>query len=226
MPTLTFERESTTSKTVPFEARQLIVGGMSGRDRAAVQHHIDELVELGITPPSSIPVYYRASAEIITQTNHLQVLGPDTSGEVEFALLAFDDGLWFTVASDQTDRKAEAISIALSKQLAGKVLGRTAWRVDDFADRWDSLEMRSWATIDGEKVLYQETALGDILTPADLIAQYGADRLAPGTVMLSGTPAAIGGIRPADRFDMEIVDPTTGRRIDHGYTIEALPVVE
>ena len=65
-----------------------------------------------------------------------------------------------------------------------------------------------------------------ILSPSELIRQYtGGDTLPVGTIMMSGTPAAIGGIRPAGRFDMEIADKLGTRRITHGYTIEVLPVV-
>jgi hypothetical protein len=231
MPVLTFDRISkgpsdVATETVPLQATNLVLAGWTGRDQAAVEHHIEELKELGVTPPSNTPVFYRTSAELITQTDHMQVLGPDTSGEVEYVLLAFDDGLWFTVGSDQTDRKAEAIGVALSKQLASKVLARTAWRLDDYADSWDALMIRSWATISDTKVLYQEAALGTILSPSELIRKYtDSQSLPPGTVMMSGTPAAIGGIRPADRFDMEISNDADGDKLSHGYTIEVLPVV-
>jgi hypothetical protein len=32
-------------------------------------------------------------------------------------------------------------------------------------------------------------------------------------------------VRPADRFEMELSDPKTGRAIRHGYAIDALPVI-
>ncbi|MFT7574370.1 MAG: hypothetical protein ACI9XZ_000739 [Alphaproteobacteria bacterium] len=228
MPTLTFNcvTNNSASKTVTFESSNLVLAGWTGRDRAAVEHHIEELKELGVAPPSSTPVYYRTGVELCIQSEHLQVLGPDTSGEVEYVLLSMDDGLWFTVGSDQTDRKAEAIGIALSKQLAAKPMAKTAWRVADFAEIWDALMIRSWATINGEKVLYQEAPFGSILSPAELIRNYnGSDTLPVGTVMMSGTPAAIGGIRPAERFDIEIADKLGTRRINHGYDIEVLPVI-
>jgi len=227
MPTLTFDRISKNqTESVSLNATNLVVAGWTGRDRAAVEHHIEELKALGVAPPSATPVFYRTGVELAVHTDHLQVLGPDTSGEVEYVLLSFDDGLWFTVGSDQTDRKAEAQGVALSKQLAAKVFASTAWRVADFAEIWDALMIRSWATINGEKVLYQEAAFGSILSPQELIRQYtGGDTLPVGTVMMSGTPAAIGGIRPAERFDMEIADKLGTRRLSHGYSIEALPIV-
>jgi hypothetical protein len=160
----------------------------------------------------------------VSQTDRLEVLGPHTSGEVEYVLIAMKDGIWVTVGSDQTDRKAEAHGVALSKQLAGKVLGRTLWRLDELLGRWDSLVLRAHATIGGERVLYQEGNLALMRTPDDLMQRYGAP-LRPGTVMMSGTLNAIGGIRPGSQFDMRLEDPATGHAIAHAYDIVELPVV-
>ena len=135
-----------------------------------------------------------------------------------------DDGLWVTVGSDQTDRKAEQYGVALSKQLAGKVLGRTLWRLDELRDRWDSLVLRAHVVINGERVLYQEGALALMRTPDDLIQRYGA-ALTPGTVMMSGTLNAIGGIRPAARFEMQLQDAQGKRAITHAYDVSELPVI-
>ena len=60
--------------------------------------------------------------------------------------------------------------------------------------------------------------------PDDLITRYGSP-LAPGTVMFCGTLSAIGGIRPASRFEMELEDPVLGRTLRHAYAIDVLPVV-
>jgi hypothetical protein len=43
--------------------------------------------------------------------------------------------------------------------------------------------------------------------------------------MFCGTVGAIGGIRPATRFDMELEDPVRKRKLSHGYDVVALPVV-
>jgi hypothetical protein len=129
-----------------------------------------------------------------------------------------------TVGSDQTDRKAEQYGVALSKQLAGKVLGRTLWRLDELRDRWDSLVLRAHVVIDGERLLYQEGALALMRTPDDLMHRYGKP-LKPGTIMMSGTLNAIGGIRPASRFEMQLQDPAERRSITHAYEIGDLPVI-
>ncbi len=227
MPVLTFERRSGVARDrVSFTANQLVVAGWTGTDEKGLLHHIEELAALGVPRPSSVPVFYRNAVSNVMQVDRLQVLGPDTSGEVEPVVLAMDDGLWLTVGSDHTDRKAEAMGIALSKQLCAKVIGTVAWRLDDVAGRWESLIVRAHATIDGKRVLYQEGTLKSLRHPSDLIARYAGGKPLPvGTVMMGGTMSAIGGIRPASRFEMELEDPASGERITHAYDIEALPVV-
>jgi hypothetical protein len=43
--------------------------------------------------------------------------------------------------------------------------------------------------------------------------------------MFCGTLGAIGGIRPASRFEMELEDPVLERTLRHAYAIDVLPVV-
>src|SRR3954462_4476364 len=159
----------------------LIVAGWTGRDEAALRHHIEELAAIGVPRPSSVPVFYRNAVSNIVQTDRLEVLGPDTSGEVEPVIVALNDGLWIGLGSDHTDRKAEAMGIALSKQLCGKVISAALWRFEDIAAHWDSIVIRSYATIDGERTLYQEGPLSLMRDPVDLMARYGRPFVA-GTV--------------------------------------------
>ena len=211
---------------IGFAIDSLIIAGWAGRDAAAIAHHIEELAALGVPPPSATPLYYRVAAQTLTQADRLVVLGPDSSGEVEPVAIAMADGLWIGVGSDHTDRKAETAGVALSKQLCGKPLGRQLWSYADVEGHWDNLILRSWATIDGKRVLYQDSTVANLRAPRDLVRQYaGADTLSPGTVMFCGTPATIGSIRPAARFEMELHDPVLKRSLMHGYDIDVLPVV-
>jgi Protein of unknown function (DUF2848) len=204
----------------------LIIAGWAGRDEAATQHHIEELAAIGVPRPSSVPVYYRVSAANLTQADRLVVLGPDTSGEVEPIVVSLADGLWIGIGSDHTDRKAETAGIALSKQLCGKPIGTTLWRLEDIEEHWDSLALRAWVTIASNRVLYQNGLLTTLRTPRDLIECCPqGPKLMPGTLMFCGTLTAIGGIRPATRFEMELEDPVLGRRMRHAYDVESLPVV-
>ena len=196
---------------------QLVIAGWTGRDEQALRKHIRELEELGVKPPKTTPIFYRVAADLLTNASAIQVSGPDTSGEAEFVLLAKPDGLWVTVGSDHTDRKAETIGVSLSKQLCAKPIARDAWRYDDVKDHWERLVLRSWA--DGE--LYQEGPVTAMRAPEDLLSRYP---LKPGWVMFCGTLAAKGGIRPASVFRMELEDPVRKRKLAHEYRIDVLPV--
>jgi hypothetical protein len=224
---LKFERIARTGRDrIAVEIDHLVIAGWAGRDAAAIEHHIEELAALGVPRPSTTPVYYRVSAATLTQAERFVVLGPESSGEVEPVVVSLADGLWVGVGSDHTDRKAEAVGIALSKQLCGKPVSRQLWRYEEVEPHWDQLILRSFATIDGARVLYQESAVATLRTPRDLIRKHtGAEDLPAGTAMYCGTPGAIGGVRPASRFEMELEDPVLGRKISHAYDIEVLPVI-
>ncbi|MTV18950.1 MULTISPECIES: DUF2848 domain-containing protein [Bradyrhizobium] len=211
---------------IGIDIEALVIAGWAGRDAAAIEHHIEELAALGIPRPSTTPLYYRVAAQTLTQESRLTVLGPDSSGEVEPVIVAMTDGLWVGIGSDHTDRKAEASGIAVSKQLCGKPVGPQLWSYADVEGHWDELVLRSWTTIDGKRVLYQDSPVSSLRTPRDLVRRYaGKDMLPAGTLMFCGTPGAIGGIRPGTRFEMELKDPVLNRSLTHSYDVDVLPVV-
>jgi hypothetical protein len=85
--------------------------------------------------------------------------------------------------------------------------------------------LRSFARIDGASVLYQEGTLDSMLPVKELIQRgFGDAGFPDGCAMFGGTFAAIGGIRPASRFDFELEDPVLKRRIRYGYDVITLPV--
>ena len=43
--------------------------------------------------------------------------------------------------------------------------------------------------------------------------------------MFCGAIGAIGGIRPASRFEMELEDPVLARTLRHAYDVRTLPIV-
>jgi Protein of unknown function (DUF2848) len=215
-------KDRTDQVTVAPEA--LIVAGWTGRDEASLRHHIEELAAIGVPRPSSVPVFYRNSVNNVMQTKRLEVLGPDTSGEVEPVIVALNDGLWVGLGSDHTDRKAETMGIALSKQLCGKVMGSALWRFEDIASHWDQIMIRAYATIGGERMLYQEGPLAAMRDPVDLMTRYGRPFVA-NTIIFCGTLGAKGGIRPGSRFEMELDDPVLKRRMTHAYDVVDLPVI-
>src|ERR1051326_7500330 len=220
---LSFERYlDGGSDRVETPVHTLVVAGWTGRGEAALRHHIEALAASGAPRPPSVPPFHCIS---VPPADPIGVLGPDTCGEAEPILLSLPDGLWLGLGSDHTDRRAETTGIALSKQLCPKVVARTLWRLDEVADRWDHLLLRPFATIAGERVLYQEGPLAAIRSPSDLLPRWQDGELDAGVLMFCGTLGAIGGIRPASRFEMELEDPVHGRSMRHGYEVRALPVV-
>ena len=224
---LQLERESGSgTRTGPAIIDTLIIAGWTGRDVAALEAHIRELEALGIKRPKSTPIFYRVAAALLTTADEIQVIGADSSGEVEPIVFSLDDGLWVGVGSDHTDRKAEAIGVTLSKQMCAKPVGRRVWAYDEVAPHWDKLILRSWTHGQQGRRLYQEGPVSTMRPPTELMRRYmGKDgRLPPGTAMFGGTLAAHGGIAAADAFEIELEDPVIRRKITHRYAIKSLPV--
>ena len=211
------------SRTETLAIRHAVIAGWTGRDKVALEKHIVELEELGVARPASTPIYYRVAAARFTTAGEIESTGPDSSGEVEFMILQADGRRWLGVGSDHTDRKVETYGITVSKQMCDKPVAADLWALDEVLPHWDSLLIRSYAVIDGERVLYQQGSVAAMLPPEEIIAGYEPG-FSDGTAMFCGTLAAIGGIRPAARFEFEIEDPVLGRIIRHGYDVTVLPV--
>jgi hypothetical protein len=216
----------TTETFLPGRVRQAIIAGWTGRDRVAQEKHIAELELLGVRRPLVTRVYYRISSSRITTSDTIEAAGDESSGEVEFIMLQTGGFLWIGVGSDHTDRKVETYNITLSKQMCDKPVAKESWLFDEVSGHWDDLVLRSWAVNGDDRRLYQEGKVTAMLHPHDLIAGYarGGGSFDDGAVMFGGTLAAIGGIRPADRFEFELEDPILKRRLVHGYDIRILPV--
>lgn len=223
----TIETASSQSE-LDIEIDQLVVAGWAGRDRAAIDHHIEELAAIGVPRPSTVPLFYRVSENSAVQTDSIQSVGTESSGEVETFIFRSGNDLYVSLASDHTDRKLESHSVALSKQICPKPIASIAWPFAEVADHWDQLIIRSWIDENDAQTLYQEGPLSSLRTPQDLIVGLtgGESTLPEKTGMICGTVGAIGGIRPSARFTMELFDPVLNRSIHHGYMIETLPEVQ
>lgn len=227
MKTMTFEVDGARGKASrAISLHQLVVAGWTGRDVAAMEAHIRELEELGVKRPAYTPVFYRVAAQRLDTQSAVQVSGTASSGEVEFLLVKDAGEILVGIASDHTDREVETYGITVSKQMCEKPCGPVLWRLADVQDHWDRLVLRSYATIDGVRVLYQEGNTTAMRAPADLLAKFAerGGEFTDGSAMLCGTLAAIGGIRPAQRFEIELEDPVLGRTLRHAYAIETLPI--
>ena len=163
---ITFNLESQgQTRPVDVDLNTLIVAGWAGRDMAAIEHHIEELAELGVPRPSSVPLYYRIGHNQFTQEPVVQVVGPHSSGEVEALVFQAEGQLCLSIASDHTDRKLEAHSVALSKQVCAKPAATDAWLYADVADHIDALVLRSWIVEDGERKPYQDGSMARCAPP-------------------------------------------------------------
>ncbi|MGA7510602.1 MAG: DUF2848 domain-containing protein [Erwinia billingiae] len=213
--------------TLTVDINTLVIAGWAGRDPEAIAHHISELEALGVPRPSAVPLFYRVAANQLTQSHSVEVIGTASSGEAEVFIFSHQGEVFVSLASDHTDRELESHSVALSKQLCVKPVATQAWRMSEVAGHWDQLILRAWIKEDGEFRLYQEGTLVSLRKPDDLLGRYLTDGEVPpeGLGMTCGTVAAIGGIRPATEFRMELVDEQSGRRICHDYLSRELPVI-
>jgi hypothetical protein len=217
-------KDTTTPLTLAID--QAVIAGWTGRDPVARDKHIAELEAIGIARPASTPIYYRVAARRLAITDSIEVSGTESSGEVEFVLIGWQGRIFVGVGSDHTDRKVEAYSVTVSKQMCDKPMAPVLWELEDVAGHWDKMILRSYAWIDGARVLYQEGTLDAMLPVADLIQRgFGDKGLPDGCAMFGGTFAAKGGIRPASRFEYELEDPVLKRKIGGGYDVIALPVL-
>ena len=218
--------ESQVAKeALSFEARRLVCAGWVGKDKGALQAHIDELAVEGIPGPGRTPIYMNFWPQLITTSEAIDVISGETSGELEFVVLKGSDRLFIGVGSDHTDRGFEKYSIPASKQMYAKVMAPVVWPYWEIQSHWDQIVLRSWITSNHEKKLYQEDPLSAILNVEELMSGLPSeDNLSTeGLVLFSGTIATKAGLVFGERFDFEMDDPILNRKIRHGYQICALP---
>lgn len=187
--------------------QRLVIAGYTNKDQEAVKHHIEELKELGVPAPRTVPMMYDLSPELLNNSDHMSVVGNDSSGEAEVVLLDIDGTWYIGLGSDHTDRVLETVSIQKSKQVCAKMITRELWTFESIAEHWDEIELKSWVQVDGEEVLYQSGALSAFLNPLDLleiVKQRGYD--SPGIALYCGTLPLMrefhfGGIFKAELYD-------------------------
>ncbi len=207
---------------------RLIIAGWTGRDTDAMEKHIKELEELGVARPASTPIFYRASVNRLTTASAIQASGTASSGEIEFALLRTGGRIWVGAGSDHTDREVETYGVTVSKQMCDKPVASVFWAWDDVAGHWDDLALESSIVTAGKREVYQQGTVAAMRPATELIEMFEKETgssFQDGDLMLGGTLAAMGGIRPADRFEFRLHDPERNREIAHAYDIEPMPVL-
>ncbi len=211
-----------------IDITNLVIAGWTGRGKAAVERHIAELAAIGVKRARTVPCFYRLGAYLLTTAREVEVVGEDSSGEVEFVLVSAPDGLYVGVGSDHTDRKVEAYGVTVSKQMCPKPIGRELWPFAEVEEHWDKLMLRSHATRKGKRRLYQEGAVSGMLTPGDLLERFAdsGGKLSPGTAMFCGTLAVRGAIGGGARFEIELHDAVKNRSLSHEYATRNLAIAD
>ena len=203
------------------DVKQILVAGYTGRDRAKVLEHIEELRHLGVEPPPRVPMVYVLGPDQLSLSPAIHVAGRETSGEAEFFLLRVDDVTYVGVASDHTDRKEEAIDVEHSKLICPHPISSTLWRYADLVDHWDRIEIRSWTTDHAGRRLYQEGHLDAFLGVDDLLREVrdaGHSDLSQ-RVIYCGTLPTLEGFVYGSRFEAELHDPVLDRTLTCAYEV-------
>lgn len=190
-----------TGAAVSIEPEAFIIAGYTGRDRAMVQKHIDELAHEGIAPPPEVPMWYEMPLEILATGATIAVPSAQTSGEVEPVLIGDGDALYLGIGSDHTDRGLERDDIARSKRVCPKPLGARVLRIAAPGPALDALTLAS--RIDDEP--YQQGTFAQITSLATLLDGFRARNAARRFVLFCGTvPLLTHGFRFGRRFDAQI----------------------
>jgi len=192
-----------SSSPVQFVIEHAYCVGFSGRDTAKTLHHIEELVAIGVPRPEEIPLLFPIAVSLVSQPAGIQVVGCETSGEIELVLLygtSLEDS-YLTVGSDHTDRGLETVDIGKSKQICGKPVASVAWPIAAVRDKWDRMHMVSEVHIDGEWKCYQDDHASAMLPLKTLLAfleRKGA--LKQQSVYFLGTVPLVQGFVYGDAF--------------------------
>ncbi len=216
-------------QTVLLEVRRMFNAGYVGRNQEEVRRHIDELAKRGVPGPSSTPTLYPIVLRALTQSSRIEVYGEETSGEAEFVLLVENpDRVYVAAGSDHTARDLEVFDIAMSKTICPNVISVEAWLLEDALPGWDEIELRSWVTKDGKRSLYQETTLGSILPPADvldLVRVKGKESLDHVAIYSGTIPLLKGEFVFGERFEVELYHPRLEDRLSLGYDVFPLRAI-
>ncbi len=209
-----------TGTTFSFAPRRLIIAGYTGRDRSAVQAHIDELADIGIAPPPIIPMFYEIPTSLVTMRPAIEVTGAQTSGEVEPILIRSGDAIFLGLGSDHTDREVERRDIAESKASSPKPVCRQVVPLEGALDAWDDIVVS--CHVDGH--LYQRGRLVSMLHPTALLDELTSRSsdgigLKDGDIMFCGTlPLLDGRFMYGRGYELELAMP--GLALRHAYDVK------
>ena len=206
---------------------QAVIAGWTGRDPVARDKHIAELEAIGIARPATTPIYYRCSARRLTIADVIEVCGGNSSGEVEFVLIGWQGRIFVGLRlrphrPQGRSLQRHGVETDVRQADGARCCGssRTSSR------HWDKMILRSWAWIDGARVLYQEGTLDAMLPVKELIERGFGGRGCPTAAPCSAAPLPprAASARPTGS-NIELEDPVLKRKISHAYDVIVLPVL-
>ena len=209
-----------------FPVARILDAGFTGKNREGAMKHVEELKAHGVAAPDRIPAYFAVTREMVTTDDEIEVLGDDTSGEVEVVFLFKGDQVYIAVGSDHTDRELEKDSIPKSKVICSKVVSRDVWKLADVKPHWERLKLQSWIEVDGQRTLYQEGSLADFLAVDDFldgVRSVVTDGSLDGMVLYMGTMPSLGGkLLFSPTFEGRLSDEVLGRELSFRYSINPM----
>jgi hypothetical protein len=226
-----------------ISVKKILLGRNASRNVEGTKESLDVLRAEGYKIHGN-PNVCAKSRYLLTNEDVIEVQGPQTSGEAEYVALSTGGEIFISVGSDHNDRTlyylwTEALGkvadTAKSKQMCPAVVARMAWRYADVKDHWDQLNLKSFVTVGGTKIPFQDFRLTDLV---DLEYHLRTNRALrdDGTVLFGGSSEMLpnvpsnvykgqaslqGLIFPGD-FSFELVDPVLQRKISHSYSIVSL----
>lgn len=202
-----------------LNVRRLFLAGFAGRDAAATEKHIADMMLTGVPRPSAVPAVYPVIPILLTQADTIEVYGFDTVPEVEFVIFGHAGSRFVTVGNDQCDLEVEGrLSAEKSKNLCQKSVAKQAWPLEQVLAHWDRLTLH--LSVNG--IWRVEASVAALLTPATLLNTiFGrSDAGMDGLMAFSGTPGAVSGLpRTSYSVRFELRDPVLDRSISHAVTV-------
>ncbi|NIQ33340.1 MAG: DUF2848 domain-containing protein, partial [Nitrososphaeria archaeon] len=150
--------------------KRLCLGRSTSRDIETIRSRYEKIRAEGYHVHGN-PNICRKSRYLVTQEDVIEVQGPQTSGEVEYVAVMDKGEAFISVGSDHNDRTLvrlwtpsldKVYDTAKSKQMVPAVVASDAWKYEDVKDHWDQLNLRSYITVSGNKIPYQDFKLGDL----------------------------------------------------------------
>jgi hypothetical protein len=226
--------------------KKLYLGRNTSRDIQGTKASLDALRAEGYSVHGN-PNVCRKSRFLLTNEKTIEIQGPQTSGEAEYVAIFHQGEIYISVGSDHNDRSLQYLwtaalgkvfDTAKTKQMCPAVVATTAWRYEDVKGHWDKLNLKSFVTVNGSKIPFQDFNLTDLVdleyhirnnlsSKEDGTILFGgsSDMVAtvPSTVY-KGQSSLLGVYFPPD-FSFELVDPVLNRKISHSYSISSIEEV-